>query len=156
MVSGSHRCTNGPRTTDALYGTMLGTRIARMRTRMAMIINQPQRRCCGALSAQPASVITARGLCVWSMLAPFVLPCPDRAIRILLNARARCRARSLMPVVACTWLRGTISRARGFHSEKVSVGIICRTAGHLSLIYFRNLKSRDCRCFTAVTYGGTL
>lgn len=52
---------------DALYGTMLGTRtrrIANGNERMAMIINQLQRRCCGALSAQPASVITARGLCV--------------------------------------------------------------------------------------------
>lgn len=52
---------------DALYGTMSGTRtrrIANGNERMAMIINQLQRRCCGALSAQPASVITVRGLCV--------------------------------------------------------------------------------------------
>lgn len=100
--------------TDAVYGTMSGTRtrrIANGNERMAMIINQLQRRCCGALSAQPASCNNRiYGACVWSMLVPFVLSCPDRDTNPLNTSTL-----SRTPGYANNVARGFREKASGVH-----------------------------------------
>lgn len=129
---------------DALYGTMLGTRtrrIANGNEQMAMIINQLQRRCCGALSAQPASVITARGLCV--VHARSFRPLVSRLRYESFEhehavAHGRCRS----------WRTPGYANniARGFR-EKV-LGIrdhLLHRRPYLSLIYFLGLKRHDDR-----------
>lgn len=136
----SARCTNGARDRDALYGTMLGRAYATYREceRMAMIINQPQRRCCGALSAQPASVvITARrAVCVVQRLRALLSSCrvPTERYERPLNTSTLCRARSL-PLVARTTTRltRTIPHARHWRERACRVlGSVYRTAFTIS------------------------
>lgn len=138
---------------DALYGTMLGTRTRRIANgngRMAMIINQLQRRCCGALSAQPASVITARGLCV--VHARSFRPLVSRLRYESFEhehavAHGRCRSWRTHLVTP------TISHVVFVRKCWASRHHLLHRRPYLSLIYFPGLKRYEpaCRCFITAT-----